>query len=119
MLLGDLLSAARRSAGAFQVWLNESDPELADRVVAAAGRVCLTAAGFMRSAVADFSRLASEEDWATLVSSMRDDQDPGRVCLLAMIHWRLAVRGCDDHSFYPNTQHGGAADERSEKRRAR
>lgn len=109
-MLGDLLAAARASAGAFQSWLEASDPALAEQVAAAAARESLTPAGFVRAAVADFSRLASEEDWATLVSSMRDNADPGTVCLLAMVHWRLTARGCGEHSF--THHHRGAADER-------
>ena len=110
-MLGDLLAAARASTGSFQAWLEGADPDLAAQVSAAAAREGLSPAGFVRAAVADFSRLASEEDWATLVSSMRDGEDPGTVCLIAMVHWRLTVRSCGDHSF-THQQHGGAADER-------
>jgi hypothetical protein len=112
--LGDLLGAARRSTGAFNAWLEASDPDLAGEVSAASAREGLSPAGFVRSAVADFSRFASEEDWATLVSSMRDDADPGTICLLAMVHWRLTVRGCEDHSIRQTDHHHheGAADER-------
>lgn len=118
MMLGDLLAAARASAGSFQSWLEASDPALAARVEAAAEGERVTPAGFVRAAVADFSRLASEEDWATLVSSMRDDTDPGTVCLLAMVHWRLTVRGCESHSFRHAHLHRGAADERPATRSA-
>ena len=109
MMMGDLLAAARRSAGAFQSWLEQSDPALATAVAAAAAREGAGPAGFVRAAVADFSRFASEEDWATLTSSMRDSGEPGTVCLLAMVHWRLTARGCGDHSFQPHHDHGGAA----------
>ena len=107
-MMGDLLAAARESAGSFQSWLRASDPKLAADVAAAADREGLSPTGFVRIAVADFSRLASEEDWATLVSSMRDSSDPGTVCLLAMVHWRLTARGCGDHSF--NHHHEGAGE---------
>jgi hypothetical protein len=86
-MLGDLLAAARNSAGAFQAWLAASDPELAARVTEAAGE---SPAAFVRAAVSDFSRFASEEDWATLISRLRSGgNDPGRVCLVAMVEWRL------------------------------
>lgn len=111
-LLGDILGAARASAGSFPAWLEVCDPELAGQVSAAADRESLTPAGFVRSAVADFSRLASEEDWATLVSSLRDSKDPGAVCLLAMVHWRLTARGCCEHSFAGARNDGGPAHER-------
>ena len=109
MLLGDLLAAARTSAGSFQSWLEASDPALAVRVEAAAESESMSPACFVRAAVADFARLAAEEDWATLLSSMRDDADPGTVCLLAMVRWRLSARGCDDHCFRPVHQPEGAA----------
>lgn len=115
MMLGDLLAAARASAGSFQAWLEASDPEFASEVSNAAAREGLTPAGFVRSAVADFSRLASEGDWASLVSSLRDSGDPGTVCLLAMVHWRLTVRGCSDHSFAGVPDDGG----RNERLKAR
>jgi hypothetical protein len=117
-MLGDLLAAARASAGAFQGWLDASDPELAAQVAIAAAREPVTPAGFVRAAVADFSRFASEEDWATLTSSIRDNADPGTVCLLAMVHWRLTVRGCGHHSFRHSRHHEGAADERPATRPA-
>jgi hypothetical protein len=49
-------------------------------------------------AIADFNRFASEEDWATLTSSLKTTDDPGTTCLVAMVHWRLNVRGCSEHS---------------------
>jgi hypothetical protein len=118
MLLGDLLASARASAGSFQSWLKASDPAFAAQVEVAAETERTSPAGFVRAAVADFSRLASEEDWATLVSSMRDDADPGTVCLLAMVHWRLTVRSCESHSFRHIHPHPGAANERPATRPA-
>ena len=115
-MLGDLLAAARASTGGFQSWLKASDPDLAAAVSAAAGSEGLTPAGFVRSAVSDFSRFAAEEDWATLISSLRDSDDPGTICLLGMVHWRLTARGCGKHSFSLDQQ--GAADERPATRPA-
>ena len=117
-MLGDLLGAARASAGAFNDWLEASDPDLCARVKSAAGREGLTPTGFVRLAVADFSRFAAEEDWATLTSSLRDSDDPGTICLLGMVHWRLTVRGCGGHSFHDHPTHSGAADERPATRPA-
>ena len=108
-MLGDLLAAARASAGGFQPWLRASDPELAAAVSAAAARDGMTPSGFVRSAVSDFSRFAAEEDWATLISSLRDSDDPGTICLLGMVHWRLTARACSTHSW---SHSQGAADER-------
>ncbi|MBX3565407.1 MAG: hypothetical protein KF730_12630 [Sphingomonas sp.] len=98
MMLGDLLAAARDSAGGFLRWLHGSDPELAEQVAAAAAREGLAPGSYVRAAVADFARFASEEDWASLTSAMRDDVDPGTICLLAMVHWRLTAPGCAAHA---------------------
>lgn len=119
-MLGDLLAAARDAAGEFQGWLQATDPELAQTVALAAAREGLTPAGLVRAAVADFSRFAAEEDWATLTSSLRDTDDPGTTCLLAMVRWRLTVRACDHHDFRQphHASHEGAADERSATRPA-
>ena len=89
-MLGDLLAAARDSAGAFQSWLAASDPELAARVTEAAAREGDSPTAFVRAAVSDFNRFASEEDWTMLTSRLRGgSDDPGMVCLVAMIEWRL------------------------------
>lgn len=97
-MLGDLLAAARASSGAFLSFIEGTDPSMAQAVVAAAERDGTTPTSFVRAAVAQFSRLASEEDWATLTSAMRDAEDPGAVCLVAMVHWRLTVSGCEHHA---------------------
>ena len=112
-MLGDMLAAARNSAASFQAWLQASEPHLAGEMAGAAAQLGVSASGYARIAVADFSRFASEEDWATLTSSLRDSDDPGTTCLLAMVHWRLTVSGCGAHS-HSDHQHkqGGASDER-------
>lgn len=98
-LLGDILASARRSAGAFLPWLESADPGLAARVRSAAGKAGLSPGGFVRVAVADFGRFASEEDWATLTSTLRNESDPGGACLFAMVHWRLTAAGCGEHAL--------------------
>ena len=93
MLMGDVLASARRSAGGFERWLRDEDPDLAARLAAAAAAEGESPAAWLRMAIADFDRFASEEDWATLVSHMRDDADPGSRFLLAVLEWRLAAAG--------------------------
>jgi hypothetical protein len=80
---------------------------LAAETADAAAAAGLTPAQFVRAGVAEFSRFASEEDWATLTSSLRDSEDPGTICLLAMLHWRLNVPGCSHHCH--GQLHEGAA----------
>jgi hypothetical protein len=97
-MLGDLLAAARDSTSGFHGWLLKSDPALAARVSRAANEAGISSSAYVRSAVSEFARFASEEDWATLTSSLRDSDDPGTICLLAMTHWRLTVKACGTHS---------------------
>lgn len=99
LMLGDLLGAARDSAGQFTRWLDRVDPQLADEVRAAAAGGNTTPAAFICQTVAEFSRFADEEDWATLTSSMKEDDDPGKVCLLAMVDWRLNAQVCSSHQM--------------------
>lgn len=100
-MLGDLLAAARDDAGRFHNWIRSCDPELAEDIAAAAVREGLSPTSYVRVAMADFARHASEEDWATLTSSLRSSEDPGTTCLLAMVHWRLTVPSCEGHSALP------------------
>ena len=97
-MLGDILGAARTASAGFQAWLDRSNPEVAGAVKRAADTHRITPTGYVRMAIADFNRFASEEDWATLTSSLKNTDDPGTTCLLAMAHWRLNVRGCSEHS---------------------
>lgn len=115
--LGDILGEARRSASGFEAWLLRSDPALAGRVADASAQTGLSFTGYVRAALADFARFASEEDWATLMSSLRDSDDPGTLCLLAMVDWRLTVSGCGAHTHHHGHGHEhGASDERSAAR---
>lgn len=100
-MLGDLLAMARSVSSSFEAWLGCSDPELAAEVKRAAEGQGLSVTGYVRGAIADFNRFAAEEDWASLISSLRNTQDPGTMCLLAMVHWRLTARGCREHSPLP------------------
>ena len=97
VMLGDLLATARDNAGQLHRWLQACDPAFAEEIAAAAARDGQSATGYARAAVADFARHASEEDWATLVSHLRASDDPGTVCLLAMVQWRMAVPVCGHH----------------------
>src|SRR5690554_6765563 len=90
-MLGDVMAEARRSSGAFRSWLGAAMPELMAEVEAAAERAGEGAAEYVRGALAAFSQVASEEDWASLTSRMRDSEEPGTACLLTMVQWRLAA----------------------------
>lgn len=89
MMLGDILALARRSGHGLDGWLRPADPALAARAEAAAERAGTDLAGYLSHSVTDFTESAPEADWATLTSRLRDADDPGRVCVLTMIRWRL------------------------------
>ncbi len=91
MMLGDILAAARDRSGAFPAWLERADPALARSVAEAARRDGTTPEGVVRGAVAEFSRSASEEEWAGLMSKLRGSDDPGMACLDRMVRWRVAA----------------------------
>jgi hypothetical protein len=89
MMLGDVMAAAQRSETGLDRWLQPADPALWQ---------ALTDEGedpsaFARAAIAEFSERAGEEDWAMLVSRMRDADDPGRALLVTMMRWRLGITG--------------------------
>ena len=102
--LGDLLGAARKSSVRFAEWLRVTDPDFAAQVAQAASERGITPAGYVRVAIADFSRLADEDEWATLSSTLKNSEDPGLACLLSMVHWRLTRQCCEAHRAEFQTQ---------------
>ena len=94
-MLGDALSLARRSGN--EAMLAHAPPGLADPLDAFARTEGVGRAQAARIAVADFSRFADEEDWATLISHIRTAVDPAVVCLTAILDWRLRQLGCAEH----------------------
>lgn len=96
MMLGDILAAAHRSGAGIETWLKPADPALWEFLSAEAGRQDLVPADIAQTAMAAFSDHASEEDWATLISKMRDAGDPGRVMLMTMIKWHLDTQQSDN-----------------------
>ena len=109
-MLGDILAAARNGASSFQPWLKEANPELAAAVDEAAHAEALTATSYVRVAISDFARFASEEDWATLTSTLKRTEDPGTACLTAMVDWRLTAKACPEHAHLHHPQEGAAND---------
>jgi hypothetical protein len=88
LMLGDILGLARRSAADLdRVALPEP---LVARAKEAAAREEMSAPGFVRAAVAEFSRNAHPDEWTQLMTRLRDCEDPGATCLGMMIERRLA-----------------------------
>lgn len=116
-MLGDLMAAARDGTGQFQAWLRTADPLLAARIDEASLQASISPTAYVRAAMADFARFASEEDWATLTSTLKRTDDPGTACLVAMVDWRLTAKECGRHSHERYLQRGTAND-RSDQRPA-
>jgi len=74
-----------------EAWLQPADPVLWAALNTAAQGEHSDPATFARAAIAEFSERAAEEDWAMLISRMREAGDPGRACLLTMMRWRLRI----------------------------
>lgn len=89
--LGDLLSFSRSSSADLEAWLANTDAALAERIRNQSVLRGEGAAQFVRIAVADFLAEASEEDWTSLMSAVRDAVDPGAACLAKMTAFRLAL----------------------------
>jgi hypothetical protein len=103
-MLGDIIASAHRSAADVETWLGVADPHLFRRAGIAAEAEGMSIASFVRRAAADFDYFATDEDWATLVSHLRESSAPGKTCLIAMLEWRLAAIG--SQSIKKETQDG-------------
>ncbi len=99
MMLGDYLALAKNAGADIQGWLAGVGPLQAKALDKLATNENIPPARAARMAVADFSRFASEEDWATLISHVRVAADPALACLGAIIDWRLSHKPCDAHSI--------------------
>ncbi|EYD72877.1 hypothetical protein Rumeso_04753 [Rubellimicrobium mesophilum DSM 19309] len=99
--LGEILASAKRSSAGFERWIAAREPDMAEELRGAALAEGGSVTSFVRVAVADFARFASEEDWVQLTSRLRDSDDPGTTCLLSMVGWRMEqVRAHRTHASH-------------------
>jgi len=89
--LGELL-ADHRSADGLEAWLDATDPELAERVRAAAMADGSALAEFVRAAVADFVNNADDERWTQLISAAQGAQDPAVAAMASLLKSRLTPK---------------------------
>jgi hypothetical protein len=89
--LGDFLSLGRNSPAQLSAWLGAQDEGLLARLQAEAGGRGENIAQFTRIAVADFLAEADEEAWASLLSAMRNADDPGAACVARVAEFRLRL----------------------------
>ena len=89
--LGELL-AQGGSADELEAWLDATDPELADRVRAAALADNLDVTAFVRRAVAHFVDNAGDESWTHLISAAQGAKDPAIAAMASLLRTKLTPK---------------------------
>jgi hypothetical protein len=85
MLLGDILSEIERTSGADGIVTLLDDLVLLAKVNEAAAHRGVDAESYVISAIRNFEREASSEDWTTLISALAAGDNPGATCVKRMI----------------------------------
>ena len=89
--LGELLSQGG-SADELEAWLDTTDPELADRVRAAALADKIDVTSFVRRAVAHFVDNAGDESWTHLISAAQGAKDPAIAAMASLLRAKLTPK---------------------------
>ncbi len=89
--LGELLSQGG-AADELGAWLDATDPELADRVRAAALADNLDVPVFVRRAVAHFVDNAGDESWTHLISAAQGAKDPAIAAMASLLRTKLTPK---------------------------
>jgi hypothetical protein len=84
LMLGDVLALARRSAAA----LEALPPDLVAGIKSAAEAEGTSPARYLRGAVAAFAHEAAPDEWAQLMTRLRESDDPAGECLRTMVERR-------------------------------
>lgn len=87
--LGDLLRDDAGVSNRVEAWLDEADPELAERARAAARAQDLEVADFVRNEITAFVGTADDEAWTRLISAAQGAEDPALGCVRAILKGRL------------------------------
>lgn len=85
MLLGDVLSEIERTSGTDGIVALLDDLVLLAKVNEAAAQRGVDAESYVISAIRNFEREASGEDWTTLISALAAGDNPGVTCVKRMI----------------------------------
>lgn len=88
--LGERLAGA--SAVGLQAWLDSSDPELAERVRAAAAAAGIDVETLVQRAVQDFVNTAGDESWTHLISAAQGADDPAIAAIASLLRTRLTPK---------------------------
>lgn len=87
--LGDLLSDVS-GVSRLGPWLVATDPELSERLGAAAEAAGEPVEEFVAAAMAEFVQSANDERWTNLISAARDAEDPALACLASVLRSKVA-----------------------------
>lgn len=82
-MLGEILRAAGKSRAVMASWLPPAEPQIWAAPDEPAETEGVDHASYARMAVADFSSSAPEADWTTMMSHMRNAENPGQAGLLS------------------------------------
>ncbi len=88
--LGERLAGA--SAAGLEAWLDASDPDLAERVRAAAAAAGIDVDTFVQRAVKDFVNTAGDESWTHLISAAQGAEDPAIAAIASLLRTRLTPK---------------------------
>jgi len=88
--LGERLAGA--SAAGLEAWLDASDPDLAERVRAAAAAAGVAVDTFVQRAVQDFVNTAGDESWTHLISAAQGAEDPAIAAIASLLRTRLTPK---------------------------
>ena len=89
--LGELLALGSTSSAALKGWLIGEHETLAHRLQREADVRGESMAQFVRIAVSDFMAEADDENWTSLISTVRDASDPGAACLAMVTDFRVRL----------------------------
>jgi hypothetical protein len=89
--LGELLELGAASSAELKAWLMGEHETLAHRLQREADVRGESVAQFVRIAVSDFMAEAGEENWTSLISTIRDAPDPGAACLALVTDFRVRL----------------------------
>ena len=91
--LGDLLSLGEEANAGLSAWLSAHDASLASRLRQEAEARGESVVQFLRIAVADFLAEADQEAWTSLLSALREADDPAAACVARVADFRLRLEG--------------------------
>lgn len=89
--LGDLLKDQSAVTARLEVWLDESDPALADQARQIAATAGMSLAEFVQREISGFVQGADDQGWTRLISAAQGSDDPALACVRAILKSKLTA----------------------------